>query len=135
MGACGYFLSSRSVFVVTLLLTIPTIVSCALIRAEEINPQLAHGEDESANNKRKTTLLRLAKNSSLMKFALVLFMFQFANAAMLPTLGSFITMQSSALAPAVIAACMVVPQIVVALLSPSIGFRVQTWGRRPLLLV
>jgi MFS family permease len=70
-----------------------------------------------------------------MKFALVLFMFQLANAAMLPLLGSFITMQSSTLAPAVIAACMVVPQIVVALLSPSIGFSAQTWGRRPLLLV
>src|SRR6185503_2166452 len=29
MGACGYFLSSRSVFFVTLFLTIPTIVSVA----------------------------------------------------------------------------------------------------------
>jgi len=65
----------------------------------------------------------------------VLLMFQFANAAMLPLLGSFITMQSSTLAPAVIAACMVVPQIVVATLSPAIGARAQTWGRRPLLLV
>jgi MFS family permease len=110
-------------------------VSCALIRADEINPQLAHGIDESGNNKRTTTVVALAKNGPLMKFALVLFMFQFANAAMLPLLGSFITLQSSTLAPAVIAACMVVPQIVVALLSPSIGFRVQTWGRRPLLLV
>jgi len=135
MGACGYFFSSRSVFLITLLLTIPTIVSCALIRADEINPQLAHGVDESGNNKRTTTVVALAKNGALMKFALVLFMFQFANAAMLPLLGSFITLQSSTLAPAVIAACMVVPQIVVALLSPSIGFRVQTWGRRPLLLV
>jgi len=135
MGACGYFFSSRSVFLITLLLTIPTIVSCALIRADEINPQLAHGVDESGNNKRTTTVVALAKNGPLMKFALVLFMFQFANAAMLPLLGSFITLQSSTLAPAVIAACMVVPQIVVALLSPSIGFRVQTWGRRPLLLV
>ena len=44
-------------------------------------------------------------------------------------------MQSSTSAPAVIAACMVVPQIVVALLSPSIGLGAQTWGRRPLLLV
>ena len=135
MGACGYFFSSRSVFVVTLLLTIPTIVSCALIRAEEINPELAHGADESGNNENKTILTTFAKNSPLMKFALVLFMFQLANAAMLPLLGSFITMQSSTLAPAVIAACMVVPQIVVALLSPSIGFSAQTWGRRPLLLV
>jgi MFS family permease len=135
MGACGYFLSSRSVFIVTLLLTIPTIVSCALIRAQEINPELAHGADESGNNKSKTTFWTLARNSALMKFALVLFMFQFANAAMLPTLGGLITMQSSTSAPAVIAACMVVPQIVVALLSPSIGLGAQTWGRRPFLLV
>jgi len=135
MGACGYFLSSRSVFFVTLFLTIPTIVSVALIRAEEINPELAHGADATVNEEGKKSLLALAKNRPLMDFALVLLMFQFANAAMLPLLGSFITTQSSTLAPAVIAACMVVPQIVVATLSPSIGVRAQTWGRRPLLLV
>jgi len=135
MGACGYFFSTRSVFLVTLLLTIPTIVSVALIRAHEINPELAHGADTSDNNKSKKSLGSLATNRPLIEFAFVLFMFQLANAAMLPLLGSFITMQSSTSAPAVIAACMVVPQIVVAILSPSIGVRAQTWGRRPLLLV
>jgi MFS family permease len=135
MGACGYFLSTRSVFLVTLLLTIPTIVSVALIRADEINPELAHGADASDTNKSQRNLAALAKNRPLIEFAFVLFMFQFANAAMLPLVGSFITMQSSTLAPAVIAACMVVPQIIVAILSPSIGVRAQTWGRRPLLLI
>ena len=135
MGACGYFLSSRSVFLVTLLLTIPTIISVALIRAHEISPELAHGADTTGNNEDKKTLVALVKNRPLMEFALVLFTFQFANAAMLPLLGSLITMQSSTSAPAVIAACMVVPQIIVAVLSPSIGFRAQTWGRHPLLLV
>src|SRR5262249_20676670 len=86
MGAAGYFLSSRSVFLVTLLLTIPTIVSVALIRADEINPELAHGADASDNNKSEKTLAALAKNRPLIKFAFVLFMFQFANAAMLPLL-------------------------------------------------
>src|SRR5262249_38598880 len=32
-------------------------------------------------------------------------------------------------------ACIVVPQIVVATLSPAIGARAQIWGRRPLLLI
>jgi len=135
MGACGYFLSTRSVFLVTLLLTIPTIVSLALIRAHEISPEMAHGTDAGETDKSKKNLAALAKNRPLIEFAFVLFMFQFANAAMLPLLGSFITMQTSTLAPAVIAACMVVPQIVVAVMSPSIGVRAQTWGRRPLLLV
>jgi len=34
-----------------------------------------------------------------------------------------------------IAACIVVPQLVVAALSPWIGRRTQIWGRRPLLLI
>jgi MFS family permease len=135
MGACGYFLSSRAVFFVTLLLAIPTIVSVSLIRAEEINPELAHGADASNSDESKKDFLTLAKNRPLMDFALVLLLFQFANAAVLPLLGGIITMQSSTSAPAVIAACMVVPQIVVATLSPAIGARAQTWGRRPLLLI
>jgi predicted MFS family arabinose efflux permease len=34
-----------------------------------------------------------------------------------------------------IAACIVVPQLVVAFISPWVGRRAQQWGRRPLLLV
>jgi predicted MFS family arabinose efflux permease len=34
-----------------------------------------------------------------------------------------------------IAACIIVPQAIVALMSPSVGRMAQQWGRRPLLLV
>ena len=43
MGACGYFLSSRSVFFVTAVLLIPTLLALARIRAREIDPEQAHG--------------------------------------------------------------------------------------------
>ena len=43
MGACGYFLSSRSVFVVTFLLAIPTLVALSRIREREIDVAQAHG--------------------------------------------------------------------------------------------
>jgi predicted MFS family arabinose efflux permease len=62
-------------------------------------------------------------------------LFQFANAAMLPLVGSFMTTQSATWAPALIATCMIVPQIVVAAMSPWVGQRAQSWGRRPLLLI
>jgi MFS family permease len=135
MGAFGYFVSSRSVFFVTVFLAIPTILAVARIRADEINPELAHGAAARGDGENTKSIAALATNRPLLAFALVLMMFQFANAAMLPLLGSFVTMQSSSSAPALIAACMVMPQLVVAAMSPWIGVRAQTWGRRPLLLM
>jgi len=135
MGAFGYFVSSRSVFFVTVFLAIPTILAVARIRGDEINPELAHGKATRDDGASAKSIAALATNRPLLAFALVLLMFQFANAAMLPLLGSFVTMQSSTSAPALIAACMVVPQIVVAAMSPWVGVRAQTWGRRPLLLM
>jgi len=62
-------------------------------------------------------------------------MFHLANAAMLPLMGSVVTMRSSQWATVLIAACIVVPQLVVAALSPWVGRRAESWGRRPLLLL
>jgi len=44
-------------------------------------------------------------------------------------------MRSSEWATVMIAACIVVPQLLVALASPWVGRRAQQWGRRPLLLM
>jgi MFS family permease len=41
----------------------------------------------------------------------------------------------SQLAPVLIAACIVGPQLVVALFSPWVGRQTQRWGRRPLMIV
>jgi MFS family permease len=46
-----------------------------------------------------------------------------------------VTTRSSRWAPVLIAACIVVPQVIVALASPSVGRKAQQWGRRPLLLL
>jgi MFS family permease len=137
MGACGYLLSSRAVFFVTVVLAIPTILAIAHIRADEINPEEAHGSvpREAPSDRRERSIAMLARNRPLLEFALVLALFQFANAAMLPLVGTYVTTQSSNWAPALIAACIVLPQIVVAAISPSIGRRAQIWGRRPLLLI
>ena len=61
-------------------------------------------------------------------------LFQLANTAMLPLMGSVLTMRSSRWASVLIAACIVVPQLLVALISPWVGRRAQLVGRRPLLL-
>ena len=136
MGAFGYLLSSRAVFLVTVALAIPTVLALACIRADDINPDKAHGAILRSDKGPSTTSIAvLARNRPLLEFALVVMLFQFANAAMLPLVGSFMTTQSATWAPALIATCMIVPQIVVALMSPWVGLRAQNWGRRPLLLI
>jgi predicted MFS family arabinose efflux permease len=60
---------------------------------------------------------------------------QLANAAMLPLMAGVVTTRSSQWAPVLIAACIIVPQAIVALASPSVGRKAQQWGRRPLLLL
>ena len=137
MGTFGYLLSSRAVFLVTVALTIPTILALACVRADDINPDRCHGAipRKDDTGPATTSIMMLARNRPLLEFALVVMLFHFANAAMLPLIGSFMTTQSAAWAPALIAACMIVPQIVVAVMSPWVGRRAQTWGRRPLLLI
>ena len=43
MGACGYFLSPRSVFVVTVLLLVPALIALREISNSEIDAERAHG--------------------------------------------------------------------------------------------
>jgi MFS family permease len=62
-------------------------------------------------------------------------LFHLANAAMLPLVASILTTRSSNWATVLIAACIVAPQIVVALFSPWVGRQAGVWGRRPLLLI
>jgi MFS family permease len=136
MGTCGYLWSSRAVFIVTVALTIPTLLALGRIRSDEIDPERAHGADPVGRARRNasTRIAMLVQNRPLLIFACILALFHFANAAMLPLVGIYLTTQSSSWAPALIGASIVGPQIIVAIISPWIGDRAQQWGRRPLLL-
>jgi predicted MFS family arabinose efflux permease len=71
----------------------------------------------------------------LLIFAGSILLLQLANGAMLPLMAGVVTTRSSKWATVLIAACIIVPQAIVALTSPSVGRKAQQWGRRPLLLI
>jgi MFS family permease len=135
MGAVGYF-SPRAVFIVTVLLLVPALLALRNVADAEIDPERAHGATpKRAANKPRTKPGELMQNRPLLIFAVCLLLFHLANAAMLPLMGSVVTMRSARWATILIAACIVVPQLVVTAFSPWIGRRAQIWGRRPLLLI
>jgi MFS family permease len=153
MGAIGYLISPQAVFLVTAALALPTLAAIAQIRESEIDPALADG----GLNGREAPLAaapvagigRLLRKRSLLVLIFALFLFHAANAAMLPLVGTEMAMRSDRVvlpivgteitmgqwASALVALCIVVPQLVVAVIAPRVGRLAVTWGRRPVLLL
>jgi MFS family permease len=135
MGACGYFISAQAVFLVTAILAIPTIWALLRIRDDEINPLTADGGFPCKGEPAPSTIADVALKTPIVVLTISVLLFHAANAAMLPLVGSAMAMRSSQWATALVAACIIVPQLIVAAISPKVGELAQTWGRRPLLLI
>jgi MFS family permease len=135
MGAVGYLFSTQAVFFVTAALLIPALFVLHGIDPKEIDPERAHGNlSAQPAGKPRADLKSLLRQRPLLVFGCCILLFHFANAAMLPLMGSVLTTRLGQLAPVLIAACIVGPQLVVALFSPWVGRQAQRWGRRPLLI-
>ena len=136
MGACGYFFSAQAVFFVTAALLVPTLFALGRIHPREVDPELAHGGvAERKDEKRPASLRSLLRQRSLFILAGCAALFHLANASMLPLMASVVTTRSAEWATVLIAACIVVPQAVVALISPWVGHQAQIWGRRRFFLI
>ncbi|GJD96480.1 MFS transporter [Methylobacterium iners] len=134
MGACGYYLSNDAVFYLTAALMVPTLIALSFIRSGEPGGPRKRAEEARAPEP-EGSVRALLTNRALLCFGACMTLFFLANAAMLPLVGSRLTLRASETATVLIAACIVVPQVVLALTGPAIGRAAERWGRRPLLLV
>jgi MFS family permease len=137
MGAIGYFLSYQWIFLASAALTLPLLVALARIRSTDIHFGRACGQPDhdAPTPPPRARRLSLWKNHSLLTFAGCLFLFQFANASMLPLVGEQLAYRNGTDASIIVSALIIVPQIIVALTAPWTGRQAQSWGRRPLLLM
>lgn len=133
MGAVGYFISARSIFWVTGLLAVPTLFALRAIRGDEIDPALARGGSAAGAPAAKVTAL--LKERRLLTFIACGVLFHFANAAMLPLLGSMLGRSREHESSVFLAACIMVTQVVVAVASPWLGRGAERFGRKPMLLI
>jgi len=130
MGACGYYVSERAVFFLTAGLTLPALA--ALVPLSHLDRERRRGRKTPA---RREPLGRVLADRRLVIFAICAMLFTLANAAMLPLAGSALTKRAGSESSLLIAACIVLPQLMVALLSPSLGRLAEARGRRPVLLL
>jgi MFS family permease len=124
------------VFLVTAALLIPTLVALSHIGPGDVDPGRAHGGPAGRTTDRSPVDLRfILRKRPLITLAGCALLFHLANASMLPLMASDVTRRSSEWATVLVGACIVVPQLVVAAISPWVGHHAQLWGRRPFLLL
>jgi MFS family permease len=136
MGLCGEYLSARAVFWLTAALAMPALVALSMIQpTHTVTPHAAPRRTDDGELGERETLRELLRDRRMLIFAACVVLFHLSNAAMLNLAAGEVTAGMGENVQLVIAACIIVPQAIVAWLSPWVGRSSQRWGRRPILLL
>lgn len=134
MGLAGAYISESAIFIAAASLCVPALIALSFIRPGEID----YARARNAAGERAQQAVRvidLAKNHRLILFAAALVLFQLADASMLPLIGENLSTTIKSHASLWMSGLIIVPQIVVAILAPWVGYHSEKRGRRPLLLI
>jgi MFS family permease len=134
MGALGAYFSNHAIFIVAALLCLPALFALSRIRPEEIDYIRARNATKQDHAFSLQRLSDLGKNWKLLLFAGCLVLFHLANAPMLPLVSQNLAHGKLPLNSLFMAGLLIVPQIVVAIFAPWVGYWSELWGRKPLLL-
>jgi len=135
MGACGYYLPERFVFFLTAALTVPALGSLIPLARFEATARPIVAAPVEVKTGHWSAIRHLLADRRLLMFALCAALFTLGNAALLPLASSALTKRATGEANLFIAACIVLPQILVALLSPTVGRVADKYGRRIVVIV
>jgi len=135
LGIIGHYISKSAIFFAVAAMTLPTLATLGWIRSREIGygrARNAAGRHEPGDLQR---IFDLLKNRSLLIFAAAAVLYRFADASMLPLVSEHLGSSRDGPAALVMAAIIVVPQIIVAVAAPWVGHDAEQWGRKPVLLI
>jgi MFS family permease len=135
MGAAGQYIAKSAIFFGAAALCIPALVALSLIRGDEINYARARNASIGHRAANFQRLFDLSKNLRLYIFAACIFLFQLADASMLPVVSEDLAQDKYQSSSLLMAGLIITPQIIAAVLSPWIGYYSEKFGRKPLLLV
>ena len=140
MGAFASYISDRSVLLLAAALAVPAISALRVVEPADhapVDPDRSHPAmlPRQIRKSRSHRSWHVFANRELLIFAGCAALFFLGSAAMLTLVATRTTREIGAGTGLVIAALVIVPQAVVALLSPAIGRLAEQWGRIPVLLL
>src|ERR1700683_5622602 len=121
MGLIAYFLSYRAIFFVAAALVLPLLGALARIRPADIHFGRASCLPDHQGP--RASRWSVWKNRKLITFAGCVFLFQMANASMLPLAGEAFVYSKDAFSSLIVSALIMVPQVIVAITAPWAGRR------------
>ena len=133
MGACGQYVSERAVFFLTAVLALPALFALLPLRRFAVAPPDLRPATGAIKTNR-AGFWRVLADRRLLIFCACAMLFTFANAPMLMLVSGTLTAKGTN-PSLLIAASIVLPQIMVALASPTVGRYAETYGRRIILMV
>ena len=138
-GALAYFFGPVVVFWLMGLLACASILAMLTVPAEAIDDDMARGlGDETgthAPDEAPSGLAALLHNRGLLLFAVLCAIFHLANAAMLTSVGQFLThLSGKDHATSLIAVCIVAAQCVMVPVAVFVGTKADAIGRKPIFL-
>ncbi|WP_074297950.1 MFS transporter [Paraburkholderia phenazinium] len=134
MGLFGEYFSSRAVFWLTAALAMPALVALSMVQDTGTVDPLPQARPAPDADEKRESLRELLRDKRMLIFAACIVLFHLSNAAMLNLAAGEVTAGMGDNVQLVIAACIIVPQAIVAMMSPWVGRSAQRWGRRPILL-
>ncbi len=130
MGACGTYVSNRAVFWLTAALMVPALWSLRLIGTNDVLAGTGRIKRASVRDS-----LALLLDRDVLAFSACAVLFHLSSAAMLPLAATDITRVAGSNASLLVAACIILPQGVVALLSPWVGRLADRRGHRLVMII
>lgn len=134
-GFAGYMFSPSWIFYLVAVFGLASIIATCFIKECDIDHDVARGAQDEDSCKMKVSLAVLFFDRRIVAFALAVFLFHLANAAMLPLAGQYLSEGRPKEAPVWISVCIIAAQFVMIPVSIMAGKLVQTWGRKPVFLI
>ncbi len=135
MGVVGAYFADRAIFIAAAILCIPALIALSFIRPNEIDYAKARNAATGERAHELGRVVDLAKNHRLILFTAALVLFQLADASLLPLIGENLAATTHDHGSLWMSGLIIVPQVVVALFAPWVGYHSEKKGRKPLLLI
>jgi MFS family permease len=137
MGAAGSLFAPATIFLLAAALTVPALLSLRFVGTGhgQVPATTAGSDDAGAGKLTWRGVKDLFLDRRLLVFAVCIVLFFASSAALLPAVAGQVTKRRPEFATLIVAATILVPQVVVALIAPWIGRTAERAGRRPMLLL